>query len=90
MIKDDLISRSDLLKEIEKSMNNNMHKSPKTRYSHRLEHMHFLQMVSKVPAAYDVDEVCEEIQRVPHGYLNCETEEVILEIVRNGGKKNKC
>lgn len=39
------------------------------------------------PTAYDVDAVCDQIQNVPHGYLNCETEEEILEIVRNGGKR---
>lgn len=101
MIKSDLISRSDLLKEIEKSMNNNMHKSPKTRYSHRMEHMHFSHMVSKVPGAYDVEAVCEEIKDVGTRFcesVSCNEEcsdcdhgllmKTLVDIVRNGGKKD--
>lgn len=46
-----------------------------------------LAIIDCIPTAYDVDAVCNEIQNIPHGYLNCETESEIIEIVRNGGKK---
>lgn len=46
-----------------------------------------LKCIDEAPTAYDIDTVCEEISNVSHGYLNVETEEEIIEIVKNGGNQ---
>lgn len=61
-----LIDSDLLLYDIEKSMNDNPHAENKVAINHRNEHLHFMNLLSKQPSAFDFDEVikqlCDKIQ----------------------------
>ena len=59
---DDLISRSELIKEIEKSMDYNPHSDMKIRATHIFEHGQFIKMVMNMPTAFDKKKVMNEIK----------------------------
>lgn len=59
----DLISRSELMKVIEKDMyETEHHKDAIGKGIHKGEHMHFLRVIGNQPTAFDVDEVIRKIE----------------------------
>lgn len=65
----DLISRSQLLKEIE-------------TWGGCVEALH--EYIQNMPTAYDVDKVVDELERFPLGNLGCQELNEIIEIVKQG------
>lgn len=66
----DLISRSQLLKEIE-------------TWGGCVDALH--DYIQNMPTAYDIDKVIEELERFPLGNLGCQELNEIIEIVKQGG-----
>lgn len=66
----DLISRSQLLKEIES-------------WGGCVDALH--DYIQNMPTAYSVDKVVEELERFPLGNLGCQELNEIIEIVKQGG-----
>lgn len=66
----DLISRSQLLKEIES-------------WGGCVDALH--DYIQNMPTAYSVDKVVEELERFPLGNLGCQELNEIIEIVKHGG-----
>ena len=44
-----------------------------------------LDIIKRMPTAFDKEKVIEEIRSVSHGYYNVEVENEIIEIVKKGG-----
>ena len=77
----DLISRSELLKEIEKYKFGAISNDAEREYIKKT----ILDFIICQPTAYSVDGVVEELERYPLGNLGCQELDEIIEIVKHGG-----
>ena len=77
----DLISRSELLKEIEKYKFGAISNNAEREYVKTT----ILNFIECQPTAYDPDNVVEELERFPLGNLGCQELNEIIEIVKQGG-----
>ena len=89
-MQNDLISRSALMKEIEKSLKENPHSDAKVAGVHCHEHRHFMVMVATQPTAYSVESVVERLEEYSTLPITEDEECWILlddaiEIVKAGG-----
>ena len=57
-----LIDADALIKDIELSRNNNIHREARIKMNHETEHRHFLKIVAEQPTAFDKDKVIEKIK----------------------------
>lgn len=56
-----LIDADALIKDIELSRNNNIHREARIKMNHETEHRHFLKIVAEQPTAFDKDKVIAEL-----------------------------
>ena len=56
-----LIDADALIKDIELSRNNNIHREARIKMNHETEHRHFLKIVAEQPKAFDKDKVRREL-----------------------------
>ena len=57
-----LIDTEILIRDVEESQYNNPHTDPKISSNHRMEHLHFMALISRQPTAYDVYKVVRKIK----------------------------
>ena len=70
-----LIDADLLTKEVEKGLEGTHHENSLVEKSHRVEHIHFLSVISRQSTAYDVNKVIEQLADKIDSNVDCETGE---------------